>query len=76
MAHCPVSPSTLPVRSEFTEIRTQCKQTAAATALHPQSGPSGGARPRLRGADGGVPARKLISVASQFDECKREASTV
>lgn len=37
-------PSTLPVRLEFAEIRTQGKQTAAATALHPLSGPPGGTR--------------------------------
>lgn len=33
-------PSTLPVMSEFTEIRTQGKQTAAATALGRRVGPS------------------------------------
>lgn len=33
-------PSTLPVMSEFTEIRTQGKQTAVTTALHRRVGPS------------------------------------
>lgn len=60
-------PSTLPARSEFTEIRTQCKQTAAASAsLRWPSGPAGGTRGApTPGVAGGVPARKLISVASQ-----------
>lgn len=70
-------PSTLPVMSEFTEIRTQGKQTAVATALHRLSGPPGGTRLRLRVWVGGsIPARKLIRVASQVDELKRDTSTL
>lgn len=64
-------PSTLPVMSEFTEIRTQGKQTAVATALHRRVGPSRRGPPVWTAGVGGRNlARKLISVASQLDERK------
>lgn len=69
-------PSTLPVRSEFTEIRTQCKQTVAATALHQLSGPPGGTPASTLGVGSSVPSRKLISIASQFEKRKRSTCTV
>ena len=77
IAHCPVSlHASCQVRIHGNKDTVQTNSGGYSSLSLPTVGPSRRNPALTPGVGGCVPARKLISVASQFNECRRSTSTV